>query len=35
MDFVILDKVLTTLSFIAPFILYSGIFYNLIRFINE
>jgi hypothetical protein len=35
MDFVILDKVLTTLSFITPFFLYGGIFYNLIRLITN
>jgi hypothetical protein len=35
MDFVILDKILSTLSFITPFILYGGMFYNLIRIIND
>jgi hypothetical protein len=35
MDFVIFDQVLTALSFITPFILYGGIFYNFISFINE
>ncbi len=35
MDFVILDKMLTTLASITPFILYGGIFYNLIRSINK
>lgn len=35
MDFVILDKILTTLAYITPFVLYGGMFYNLILFINN
>jgi hypothetical protein len=31
MDFVILNKALTSLASITPFILYCGIFYNPIR----